>query len=223
LPDWFWLILWSFIEKKFLEVWKNFLNKKKFFYKIKKFFYFFYLIENFFLLKIFWKKNISPIEKRICGSDIFYDICKISEQNKFWIYLIWGDLWIPKKVSEKLFKLFPKLKILWTFDWKFWNEKKILELEKNLLKTNPKIIFVAMWAPKQEILIKKFLKLNKKILFWIWIWGTFDFVIWKQKRAPKILQKLGLEWLFRLFKEPKRIWRIWNAIFGYLKIVFDKV
>lgn len=222
VPDWFWLVLWSYIEKNLQ---KKFSWLAKIFPKFVKFFYF---LKKFFWLKFFWKKNISPLENRICWSDVFYDICKMSENLEkelwnFWIYLIWWDIWVPKQVEKKLNILYPKLKIFWTFDWNFWDKKQIFELEKDLLKTNPKIIFVAMWAPKQEILIKKFQKLNSKILFWIWIWWTFDFVIWKQKRAPKIMQKLWLEWIFRLYKEPKRIWRIKDATFGYLRMLYKNL
>ncbi len=220
LPDWFWLVIWSFIEDNFQ---KFFSNKKNFSSKIKKFFYFFYLLKKFFILKIFWKKIFSPIEKRICGSDIFYDICKLAQKNNYWIYLIWWAKWVPQKVEKKLEKIYQWIKIFWTFDWNFSDKKEISELEKKILETNPKIIFVAMWCPKQEILIKRFLKLNPKIWFWIWIWWTFDFVIWKQKRAPKILQKLWLEWIYRLYKEPKRIGRIWDATFGYLKMLYKNL
>lgn len=179
-------------------------------------------LPDWFWLSIWSWFKIKP-SQRICWSDIFYDICKLSELNNYPIYLIWWAPWIPQKVEKKLNILYPKLKIFWTFDWNFWDEKEISELEKKILNTNPKIIFVAMWAPKQEILIKKFLKLNPKIWFWIWIWWTFDFVTWKQKRAPKILQKLWLEWTYRLYKEPKRIWRIWNATFWYLWIVIKSI
>ena len=175
-------------------------------------------LPDWFWLSIWSWFKIKP-SQRICWSDIFYDICKLAETENYPIYLIWWAPWVPQKVEKKLNILYPKLKIFWTFDGNFSDEKEIFELEKKILETNPKIIFVAMWAPKQEILIKKLLKLNKKILFWIWIWWTFDFVIWKQKRAPKILRKLWLEWTFRLYKEPKRIWRIWNATFGYLFMV----
>ena len=232
LPDWFWLVLGSFIEKqikrdqspKNKNIWNNQnWNKKETGLGFLKFLKFFYYLKKFFLLKIFWKKNISPLEKRICWSDIFYDICKLAEWEKYWIYLIWWAKWVPQEVKNKLEKIYPEIKIFWTFDWNFSNEQEISKLEKNLLETNPEIIFVAMWAPKQEILIKKFLKLNKKILFWIWIWWTFDFVIWKQKRAPKIMRKLWLEWIFRLYKEPKRIWRIYDATFWYLRMLYKNL
>ena len=179
-------------------------------------------LPDWFWLSIWSWFKIKP-SQRICWSDIFYDICKLAEKNNYWIYLIWWAKCVPQKVEKKLKILYPNIKIFWTFDWNFWDEKEISELEKKILETNPKIIFVAMWAPKQEILVKKFLELNKKIWFWIWIWWTFDFVIWKQKRAPKILRKLWLEWFWRLILEPKRIWRIWNATFGYLSLVIKNL
>ncbi|MCD5383133.1 WecB/TagA/CpsF family glycosyltransferase [Candidatus Gracilibacteria bacterium] len=227
LPDGFGIVIGGFIEENFKKIFGNGEKKlsgiKNFFYQIKKFFLFFYFFGKFFLLKIFGKKGISPIKKRICGSDIFYDICKLAEKNNFGIYLIGGAKGVPQKVEEKLKKLYPKIKIFGTFDGNFGNEKEIFELEKNLQKTNPEIIFVAMGSPKQEILIKKFFTKNKKILFGIGIGGTFDFVIGKQKRAPKIMQKMGLEWLFRLYKEPKRFGRIWDATFGYLTMLYKNL
>jgi N-acetylglucosaminyldiphosphoundecaprenol N-acetyl-beta-D-mannosaminyltransferase len=54
----------------------------------------------------------------------------------------------------------------------------------------------------------------------IGVGGTFDFYSGKISRAPKFVQKIGLEWLWRLMREPKRIFRIWNATFKFIGFIY---
>ena len=72
-------------------------------------------------------------------------------------------------------------------------------------------MFVALGAPKQELWISQNMHLLKNIRIVMGVGGSFDFISGHQKRAPKIFRYLGIEWLYRLIKEPKRIQRIWNA------------
>ena len=72
--------------------------------------------------------------------------------------------------------------------------------------TNADIIWVGLGAPKQEKWMYHIIKrLNTKIL--IGVGAAFDFHAGSKKRAPKWMQSIGLEWLFRLLSEPKRLWR----------------
>ena len=87
--------------------------------------------------------------------------------------------------------------------------------DENLLKKinekNPDIIFVALGGLKQEKWIDVNLKNLPSVKLAMGIGGAFDFISGKIKRAPLVMRKLGLEWLFRLFLEPRRIKRIFNA------------
>jgi len=71
---------------------------------------------------------------------------------------------------------------------------------------------------RQEMWINSNLSLMPGIKVAIGIGGTFDFLSGQIKRAPKWMRNLGLEWLFRLIKQPSRIGRIWNAVvvFGWM-------
>ena len=198
LTDWFWLLIWSYLEK---EKPKNLIS---FFYKILTF-----------------KKNKSPIKNRICWSDIFLDICKLSEINSFKIFLIWWKKWVSEKVKNILITKFPNIKIVWISVWyKFANSKETLEKIK---KTKPNIIFLALWVPYQEYWINDNIKKLPFVNFLIWVWWTFDFICNIQKRAPIFLRKIWLEWLWRLIIEPRRIKRIFNAIFWYLYFVYKNI
>lgn len=91
------------------------------------------------------------------------------------------------------------------------------QLEKNdrvleQIKTSgANLLLVAFGQVKQEFWIKNNLVLLPNIKVAIGVGGTFDFLAGRLKRAPKLVRRLGLEWLYRLIKEPKRWCRIYNA------------
>jgi len=90
---------------------------------------------------------------------------------------------------------------------------------ENAIVKEAEIIFVNFGAPEQE----KFIFENRekfpsaKIL--VGVGGTFDFLTGKIKRAPEAMRKIGLEWLWRMIQEPKRIKRIWNAVVVFPVVV----
>jgi len=102
------------------------------------------------------------------------------------------------------------------------NNAESAELNNKLIQkinnARPDILFVAFGAPKQEVWIYENLKKMPTVKLAIGVGGSFDFISGKTRRAPLIFQKLGLEWLWRLILEPRRIKRIYNATvkFGWL-------
>lgn len=92
------------------------------------------------------------------------------------------------------------------------NYKKII---KKINDSKANIIFVAKGSPKQEIWIyENYKKINSNI--YMGVGGSFDVISGNIKRAPKIFLKLGLEWLYRMIKEPKRFIEFPN----YLRILY---
>ena len=90
----------------------------------------------------------------------------------------------------------------------------------NFIKKKPDVIFIAMGSPKQEFLMRDFLK--KYNALYMGLGGSFDVYSGVKKRAPKIFINLGLEWLYRLLKEPTRFSRQTSLVKFFLKILFDK-
>ena len=88
--------------------------------------------------------------------------------------------------------------------------------ELNLLR--PEVIFVALGSPHQDLWITRHQGLIPSCKIAVGVGGTFDFISGRIKRAPELLRSRGLEWLFRLLREPKRFMRIIRAtiIFPYL-------
>jgi N-acetylglucosaminyldiphosphoundecaprenol N-acetyl-beta-D-mannosaminyltransferase len=101
--------------------------------------------------------------------------------------------------------------------WLLENNEEIVQRIKD---SRANILLVAFGGVKQELWLSQNLVKMPNIKVAIGVGGTFDYLAGKISRAPKWLRLIGLEWLFRLIKEPKRIRRIYNAIvkFGYLVI-----
>ena len=89
------------------------------------------------------------------------------------------------------------------------------EVLNDINEFEPELLFVCLGAPNQEIWINKFQKLLTAKVF-LGVGGSFDFLTGRIKRAPKVMRDLGVEWLYRLYQEPKRLARIKNATADFL-------
>ncbi len=88
---------------------------------------------------------------------------------------------------------------------------------------SPRVAFIALGAPKQEMLIQKFKQEMPETVF-IGVGGSFDVWSGVTKRAPEIYQKMGLEWLYRTVKEPSRFKRIFPALPMFLiRVIIESV
>lgn len=166
---------------------------------------------------IFYRSHIKKIlPERVTGADLFWEIVhKAYEMDKS-IFLLGGYSDVAEKTKEKMEKNFSGIKISGAYSG-FPQEKGLVE---RINQTSPDIIFVAWGQPKQEKWIYENLnKLTAKVL--IGVGGTFDVVSGKIKRAPAWIQKIGFEWLWRLFKEPKRIGRILTAVPNFIFTVIS--
>lgn len=127
---------------------------------------------------------------------------------------------IITKAVENLKKEVPNLNAVYVQDGYFKDDDRVLD---GLTAANPKLVLVALGSPKQEIFISKAKNLLPNALF-IGLGGSFDVWSGVVERAPEIWQKLGLEWLYRTVKEPKRFKRIFPTLpLFVLKVFKEKV
>lgn len=153
-------------------------------------------------------KNTFP--ETVTGSDLYLEICKKAEKERLKIYCLGGSEKVSEKNKNFIQEKFPKLKIsAHSGDGRPKGDKENIE---KINEAKPDILFIAYGCPKQELWIERNLKKCASVRVAIGIGGTFDFYAGKLKRAPKWMQRLGLEWLWRLILQPTRIKRIWNAV-----------
>lgn len=125
---------------------------------------------------------------------------------------------IIQKAVENLKKEVPNLNAVYVQDGYFKDDNRVLD---ELTAANPKLVLVALGSPKQEIFISKAKNLLPNALF-IGLGGSFDVWSGVVERAPEIWQKLGLEWLYRTVKEPKRFKRIFPTLPLFVLKVFKE-
>lgn len=158
------------------------------------------------------------LKNRITGVDLSKNILNFLEKNtehqncSVYVLLRNDSLTSLKEIQEKL----PNLKIFGTqinhLDYLNSSDKAIEEINK----IKPTVLFSCLGAPWQEKWIETFLEKIPSVKLSLGVGGTFDFLTDKIKRAPKLMRKTGLEWLYRLYQEPKRLKRIKNATAGFL-------
>jgi N-acetylglucosaminyldiphosphoundecaprenol N-acetyl-beta-D-mannosaminyltransferase len=156
--------------------------------------------------------------EQVAGSELMIAISDLSAKKGYTHFYYGGDNSVPGKLAESIQQRFPNLKIVGTYSPPF---RKLADDENNAIidminNTNPDIVWVGLGMPKQELWIgDHFGQIKAPVM--IGVGAAFDFLSGKKKRAPKWVQKAGLEWLFRLIQEPKRLWRrnLYHPIFFF--------
>jgi len=167
----------------------------------------------------------SPLKQRITGMDLVNIICQKSINKNLSIFLLGGLPGVSDQVVKQLVKKYPNIKIS-GFDsgFRFWGFRlpdRFLISKINRSKAD--ILLVAMGAPKQELWIAKNKKKLKSVKVAIGVGGAFDFLSGNVVRAPIIMQKIGLEWLWRLISQPWRWKRIGTAVWSFpVAVIKDK-
>ena len=146
--------------------------------------------------------------RRIAGIELGKElIIKFSKAGKK-IAMVGAKPTIVDGAIENLKNEIPELNIVYSHDGYFKNDEEILN---EIAKTQPDLVLVALGSPKQEFFIHS-LKDRLPNATMIGLGGSFDVWAGVVERAPKIYQKLGLEWLYRTLKEPKRFKRIFPTL-----------
>ena len=172
-------------------------------------------------IEIAAKRLGKPLKERIQGQKYFRKIVEEGEKLGWSFYILGGKDDTPNKAVENLKKIYPKLNVVGLHEGYFENEEdenKVIE-EINSLK--PNVLIVAMGAPKQE----KWIYANKDRLqvdIACGQGGTLDYEAGNIKRAPEFFQRVGLEWLWRLIKQPSRFVRMLVLPIFLFKVMFTK-
>lgn len=151
----------------------------------------------------------TPIKEKVSGSDAFPLICEMAAENGYKVFILGAAEGVAAKAAEKLIEKYPKLKVAGTYSPKYGFEKEEKEIEKVINIVNeakPDILFVGVGAPKQEKFIYKY-KNELKVPISLGIGAAIDFEAGNLKRAPRWMQKTGLEGFYRFFKEPRRLFK----------------
>ncbi len=144
------------------------------------------------------------IRTRVTGIDLMYGICENAAKKGHRIYLLGAKPGVAIMAGEILIKRYQGLKIVGIRDGYFKDENEIIS---DIKEKAPDILFVAMGSPKQEHWITGHMK-DLGVPLLMGVGGSFDVTCGNIKRAPAWMCSLGLEWMYRLIKEPWRYKRM---------------
>jgi len=170
-------------------------------------------------LKIAGSIFSNPIKENLNGTDLTPIILKLAELNKWRVFFLGSKENILKDCLNKIEHDYPQLEIA-GYHSGFFSKEETPFLIKKINESLPDILLVGMGSPIQETFIHNYSdKLNAAACFAVG--GLFDFLSGYKKRAPALIRKAGLEWLFRFFSDPKTKWdRIFIEIPVFLVLVF---
>ncbi|ARI76215.1 WecB/TagA/CpsF family glycosyltransferase [Halobacillus mangrovi] len=147
--------------------------------------------------------NKGGIQNRITGIDMFLTLCEQAALYGKSVFLYGAKPGVAEQAKERLLERYPNLKVAGVLDGYIKDEAYI---KQTINEANPDILFVALGSPAQEYwMIDNMKDLNVNIFQGVG--GSFDVISGRIKRAPAPVQKVGLEWLYRLVLEPWRFKR----------------
>ncbi len=169
-----------------------------------------------------------PLKERVTGYYLSIKLLEIANENNYSLYLLGGKEGVAKTAAENIKNTYPNIRIAGYHHGYFKgshngykNHEEEIKIIDNINSSNPDIIFVGLGFPKQE----NWIDVNKKNIkgkIIIGNGGVMDILSGNTKPAPKIFEKLGLEWFYRLIKEPSRIKRQIVLPKFMLKVIFSK-
>jgi exopolysaccharide biosynthesis WecB/TagA/CpsF family protein len=151
----------------------------------------------------------TPIKEKVSGSDIFPRLCELSSEKGYGIFLLGAAEGVAEKAKKNLIEEYPNLRIVGTLSPKFGFEKSPKEIDKIIKavkKARPEILVVGLGAPKQEKFIYKY-RHRMEVPLALGLGASIDFEAGNIKRAPIWIQKFGFEWLYRIFQDPRRLFK----------------
>ncbi|NCC15214.1 MAG: glycosyltransferase [Clostridia bacterium] len=155
---------------------------------------------------VVWASKYSSIclKERVAGYDLTQNLFSELAGTDQTFYFFGGAPGIATEAARKMMRKYPGLKIVGIHNG-FFDAKEEKKIIHDIKKLSPSILLVGLGAPKQEKWIYDNMRLfGAKIS--IGVGGSFDVMAGNTKRAPRLFQKLGLEWFYRLLTQPTR-WR----------------
>jgi N-acetylglucosaminyldiphosphoundecaprenol N-acetyl-beta-D-mannosaminyltransferase len=161
--------------------------------------------------KILYKKNMT----RITGVSLAEQLCAMANKRQQSVYFL-GGFGVAREAARIMGVKHPTLLIAG------WEDGDPDVFSEALAAAKPDILLVAFGAPAQEFWIQKYATKVPSIKMAVGVGGTFDFWACKAKRAPRLMQRMGLEWFWRLSTEPKRAHRIYKAVVVFSWLVLKE-
>lgn len=154
------------------------------------------------------------LPERVAGIDLMQELVKLSSEKKYSIYLLGAKQDVVEKTAHVLKEKYENLTIKGIHNG-YFKEEDWINISNEIKSLQPDLVFVGITSPTKEYLIE-FLQNDGNNSVFMGVGGSFDVISGNIPRAPMWMQKMNLEWLFRVLNEPKRLFKryfIGNNVF----------
>jgi N-acetylglucosaminyldiphosphoundecaprenol N-acetyl-beta-D-mannosaminyltransferase len=151
----------------------------------------------------------APLPERVAGSDMIYHLARLAAQHGWRLYFLGAAEGVAENTAKRLLDLYPGWQLAGTFAGSPRPEEAEA-IAARIQQARPDVLMVAYGAPAQDVWIAQH-KARLGVPVSMGVGGSFDFVTGVAQRAPRWIQRLGLEWLHRLARQPWRWRRILTA------------
>ena len=145
-----------------------------------------------------------PVKERVAGIDLFWEVLKACAREGFRPFLLGATPAVLNRAAAAINAHFPSVQIAGLRDGYFRSDQEHQVVEQ-IIASKADCLFIAMPTPRKE----RFLSAHRDRLgvpFIMGIGGSLDVVAGHVRRAPRLMQSMGLEWLYRVYQEPRRMW-----------------
>jgi len=161
------------------------------------------------------------LPERVAGIDLMYVLFKLADQRALRVFLLGAKHDTLERVVRIVREEYPNAMIVGYRDG-YFREHEYEEVARSVRDAQPDILLVAISSPKKELFMRRWSGLmNVPVCHGVG--GSFDVMAGLTRRAPKWMQRSGLEWFYRLLQEPRRMWKrylVTNVLFTGL-VVYD--
>ncbi|WP_299455633.1 WecB/TagA/CpsF family glycosyltransferase [uncultured Microscilla sp.] len=157
---------------------------------------------------VVWASKIlkKPVPERVTGIDLMEELMVTANKKSYSVFFFGATEEIVSKVVQIYTKKYGE-RILAGFRNGYFSKDEEESIAQQIAQSNADLLFVGMGSPQKENFLYKYRKTFSNVSFVMGVGGSFDVIAGKVKRAPKWMQKAGLEWFYRLIQEPKRLWK----------------
>lgn len=165
---------------------------------------------------------------RLTGVELSEHLLQYAWQNKLRVGLLGGEFGEGNGAAKHIRESYPGLEVLveeaGAIGLDGSEDAKAEAARERMMLFSPQILLVAFGAPRQEMWIGEHRQSFADLKAVVGVGGTFNFWAGRITRAPHFMRKFGLEWLWRLIQEPRRLGRIWRAVVVFpILALFDKI
>ena len=162
------------------------------------------------------------LPERVAGVDAVMQLCQELTKDCS-VFLLGGGEGIGTMAKTRLASRNHRLRVVGVYAGSPRDEDAA-EILQRINAVKPHFLLVAFGAPQQDLWIDRHLSAMPSVRVAMGVGGTLDFLAGVQRRAPSLVQKIGLEWLWRLVQDPWRIGRIWDAawVFPWLVLRYGR-